>query len=154
MAQSGWKKVVVIVGLAIVGLLAVAQLVPYGRDHTNPAVTLEPAWNAPRTRELAQRACFDCHSNQTSWPWYANVAPASWLVQSDVDEGRRTLNFSEWTRTYGEAGESGETVRNREMPPRRYVVLHPAARLSEAELQQLASGLDATIGPPRSTERD
>lgn len=154
MARSGWKKVLVIVGLVIVGLLLVAQLVPYGRDHSNPPVTAEPPWNAPATRALAARACFDCHSNETHWPWYSHVAPMSWLVQSHVDEGRRLVNYSEWTRDYEEAQESGETVRDRTMPPRSYLLLHPAARLSEAEREQLASGLDATLGPARTTERE
>ena len=153
MARAGWKKVLVITGLSIVGVLLAAQLVPYGRDHSNPSVTAEPQWSAPGTRALADRACFDCHSNQTRWPWYSNVAPVSWLVQADVDEGRRVLNFSEWTRGYEEAQESGETVRNREMPPRSYLMLHPEAKLSDAEREQLASGLDATLGPAHSTER-
>ena len=154
MARAGWKKGLVITGLSIVGVLLAAQLVPYGRDHSNPPVTAEPQWNAPGTRALAVRACFDCHSNQTRWPWYSNVAPVSWLVQADVNEGRRELNFSEWTRRYEEAQESAETVRNREMPPRSYLLLHPEAKLSAAERQQLASGLDATLGPVRSTERE
>jgi hypothetical protein len=78
----------------------------------------------------------------------------SWLVQADVDEGRHELNFSEWTRDYREARESGDTVRNGEMPPRSYFVMHPGARLSDAERAQLASGLDATVGAVRSTRRD
>jgi hypothetical protein len=149
-----WKKVVVTAGVVIVALVVIAQVVPYGRHHTNPRVTAEPAWNSPSTRALAERACFDCHSNQTHWPWYSKVAPVSWLVQADVDEGRKTLNFSEWTREYEEAQESGETVREREMPPRTYVLMHPEAKLTDAERQQLASGLDATLGLTRSSERN
>lgn len=153
MRRSGWKKGLVVAGLVTAGVLVAAQLVPYGRDHSNPPLTAEPQWNAPETRALAQRACFDCHSNQTRWPWYSHIAPVSWLVQADVDEGRRVLNFSEWTRGYEEAQESGETVRSREMPPRSYLLLHPAAKLSESERRQLASGLDATLGRARSTKR-
>lgn len=153
MARSGWKRKLVIAGLVIVGVLVATQFVPYGRDHTNPPVTSEPQWNAPATRALAQRACFDCHSNETRWPWYTNVAPVSWLVEAHVDEGRQVLNFSEWTRGYEEAQESGETVRDKTMPPRSYLFLHPEAKLSDAERQQLASGLDATLGPAHSTER-
>lgn len=154
MARSGRQKVVVIAGLVVVGVLLGAQLVPYGRDHANPPVTAEPQWNAPTTRALAERACFDCHSNQTRWPWYSHVAPVSWLVQADVDEGRQVLNFSEWSRGYEEAQESGETVRTQEMPPRSYLLLHPRAKLSTAEREQLASGLDATLGAARSSERE
>ncbi|HEU5321850.1 MAG TPA: heme-binding domain-containing protein, partial [Methylomirabilota bacterium] len=103
-------------GLVALALAAI-QLVPYGRDHTNPPVTREPGWDRPQTRALAVRACFDCHSNQTVWPWYSSLAPVSWLLQRDVDEGRRALNFSEWDRRQGEAHESAKTVRKGEMPP-------------------------------------
>src|SRR6056297_3230811 len=86
-----------IIGLAAVAaVFLVIQLIPYGRSHTNPPIVLEPDWDSPRTRELAERACFDCHSNETEWPWYSNIAPVSWLVQHDVDEGRHELNFSDW----------------------------------------------------------
>ena len=106
----------------------------------------EPRWDGPETRALAVRACFDCHSNETRWPWYSHVAPASWLVQRDVDEGREALNFSEWQRTYKEAGESSETVNEGEMPLQTYVLMHPSARLSLAERRALAQGLTATLG--------
>src|SRR5687767_12746271 len=67
------------------GLFGVLQLVPYGQAHTNPPIIAEPLWDSPRTRELARRACFDCHSNETRWPWYANVAPFSWVMQNHVE---------------------------------------------------------------------
>ncbi|HEY5650870.1 MAG TPA: heme-binding domain-containing protein, partial [Acidimicrobiia bacterium] len=83
--------------LVAVAAVAVAiQLVPYGRNHSNPPVVQEPAWDSQQTRELAVAACFDCHSNETEWPWYSNIAPVSWALQRDVDEGREELNFSEW----------------------------------------------------------
>jgi hypothetical protein len=144
-------KIARTVGLAVGGVLVVAQVVPYGRSHTNPPIAAEPSWDSPTTRELAQRACFDCHSNQTRWPWYSNIAPSSWLLQGHVDEGRRSLNFSEFQKRYEEADEAGKTVRDRSMPPRSYLLLHPEARLSVAERGQLARGLDATIGGGRST---
>ena len=80
-----------------VALFLLVQAVPYGRSHTNPPTTAEPTWNSPETRELAARACFDCHSNLTTWPWYSNIAPVSWLVQRDVTGGRSALNFSDGT---------------------------------------------------------
>lgn len=143
--MSRWKTSLAIASLAVLGLVLAAQLVPYGRDHTNPPVVAEPTWDLA-TRALAERACYDCHSNQTRWPWYSHVAPMSWLVQNHVDEGRRELNFSEWHRASDEAGEAAEAVREREMPPRSYVLLHPAARLTDAEREQLARGLDALGG--------
>src|SRR6478735_10619944 len=89
-----------------IGCVAI-QFVPYGHAHTNPPVRLEPAWDSPQTRELAARACFDCHSNLTKWPWYSNVAPVSWLIQRDVDGGRAALNFSEWNKPQDGAGDIG-----------------------------------------------
>jgi hypothetical protein len=62
--------------LGAVALFALIQVVPYGRSHTNPPVQSEPKWDSPQTRALAVRACYDCHSNETTWPWYTNVAPS------------------------------------------------------------------------------
>jgi heme-binding protein len=129
-----------------VGLFVILQVVPYGRAHSNPPVQQEPAWDSPQTRHLAARACFDCHSNQTQWPWYSHIAPASWLVQNHVDEGRAKLNFSEWNRPQGAAPESGKAVQEGEMPLPSYVWAHPKARLSPAESQTLVQGLQATFG--------
>ena len=126
------------------GLFVLIQFVPYGRDHQNPDVVAEPSWDSPQTRDLAVRACFDCHSNETTWPWYSNIAPLSWLIQRDVDEGREHLNFSEWNRRQ-RSGESAETVREGEMPPPYYTVTHPNARLSDSEMQALAQGLTASL---------
>jgi hypothetical protein len=75
--------------LAIAGLIFVSlviQLIPYGHDHTNPTILQEPNWNNPETRAITKRACFDfdCHSNETVWPWYSNIAPVSWLVYRDA----------------------------------------------------------------------
>src|SRR5690348_9218550 len=131
-----------------IGIFAALQLIPYGRTHENPPVTQEPQWDSPRTRELAVRACFDCHSNETRWPWYANLAPFSWVVQRDVDSAREVVNFSVWNAKYDLAGWSGHSVRSGTMPPTKYTVAHPEAQLTPAELEELARGLDATM-PPR-----
>src|SRR5689334_17002284 len=96
--------------VALVAALVVIQLFPYGRSHTNPPVRGEPAWNNPDTRTLAVRACYDCHSNETRWPWYTNAAPVSWLAQYDVDKGRRELNFSEFDRPPREPEEAAKEV--------------------------------------------
>lgn len=134
----------VVVGVVALGLLI--QLVPYGKNHTNPPVVAEPAWDSPQTRALAQRACFDCHSNETVWPWYSNIAPVSWLVQRDVTEGREKLNFSEWgQRRMRDADEAGEVVREGEMPLPIYLLQHPEARLTAVEKEAFASGLENTL---------
>jgi hypothetical protein len=130
-------------GIVLVGLFVLIQFVPYGRAHLNPPVTREPVWDRPETRAIARRACFDCHSNETTWPWYSQVAPISWFVQRHVDHGRRALNFSEWHRPQDEAHEAAEAVVEREMPPRGYEIAH--GRLARDEQQALARGLAASV---------
>jgi hypothetical protein len=132
--------------IALVVVFVALQLVPYGRDHTNPPGTGEPQWSSPRVRELAKRACFDCHSNETVWPWYSHVAPMSWLVQRDVDEGRHHLNFSNYATDDGDADDAAKMVTRDEMPPWFYLPLHSEARLDAAEKQELIAGLRATFG--------
>ena len=134
---------VVLAGVALFGLI---QLVPYGRDHANPAVIAEPAWNSPQTRELFFRACKDCHSHETVWPWYASIAPASWLLQYDVEEGRSHFNVSRWGQGKQDADEAASMVRKGEMPPWFYLPAHPEARLTDAEKQALIRGLVETFG--------
>jgi heme-binding protein len=133
-------------GAGLLGVLLAIQLVPYGRDHGNPPVMTEPPWDSAPTRTLAKQACFDCHSNETEWPAYANIAPVSWLVQHDVDEGRSVLNFSEWTRPQKEATEAAKELRHGEMPPAAYKLIHAHARLSAEDLDRLARGLTQTLG--------
>jgi len=130
-------------------LLLLVQIVPYGRAHVNPPLRREPSWDDPETRRLTVRACFDCHSNQTVWPWYSNLAPISWLVQQDVQVGRRKVNFSEWDRPQEEAGESAKTGESRTMPPWYY----PWGRLSSDERSALIRGLQATIRNETSREQ-
>jgi hypothetical protein len=132
----------------IAGIFLLLQLVPYGRTHSNPPTIVEPAWDSPRTRELAVRACFDCHSNHTRWPWYANVAPFSWAVQLDVEAARSVINFSEWNRRYPLAGYAGRRTSTGMMPPQKYRMAHPEADLTPAERMELARGLEATLGGP------
>jgi hypothetical protein len=144
------RRVVRVTILSIVGIFVLIQLVPYGRDHTNPPITAEPAWDSPQTRELAAGSCFDCHSNETEWPWYTSVAPFSWLTQHDVESGRSVLNFSEWNRPQADVGEVTEVIAEGGMPPWYYKVLHSAARLLDQEKQRLIEGLRATYAasPP------
>jgi hypothetical protein len=146
------RRVALWTGVAGVILFALIQAVPYGRDHSNPPVTREPNWDSAQTRAYALRACFDCHSNQTTWRWYSNVAPASWLVQSDVDGGRSEFNFSEWDRRQDvSVADLAESIRGGSMPPWFYVLLHSNAKLSRAEQDAFVRGLDATFAasPPR-----
>jgi hypothetical protein len=140
------KKILfIIIGVLVVGFV-VLQLIPYGRNHNNPPVIAEPNWDSPQTRELASRACFDCHSNETIWPWYSNIAPVSWLVQRDVDEGRSKIYFSELgTGQIREPEEIGEVIAEGRMPLSNYLSMHPAARLTQDEKQNLIQGFQATF---------
>jgi hypothetical protein len=136
--------------LAVVGLVVAIQLVPVWHWQTNPPVTGEPPWDTPLTRTLARGACFDCHSNETVWPVYAHVAPVSWLVTSDVVEGRAKLDFSTWSAARAGDGRVSvhdivEAVRSGDMPPLTYRLMHPAARLRDRDRTALIAGLEATL---------
>ena len=111
-------------------MLVAIQFVPYGRDHSNPAGGRQIAWDSPRTDQLMTDACMDCHSNLTKWPWYSNVAPISWLVQKDVEDGREALNLSTGEV---EVDEMIEAILDGSMPPWQYKPTHPGARLSDQE---------------------
>ncbi len=134
--------------VALVVVFLVAQAVPYGRDHSNPPTNGEPAWATPQTRELVVRACFDCHSNEVDWPWYSNIAPASWAVWQHVHDGRGKVNYQEWDRPQKEGDESFDEVKKGSMPPSYYTIggLHADAKLTSAELTALLDGLLATPG--------
>jgi mono/diheme cytochrome c family protein len=145
------KKLVtllMIAAIVLVVLVLLIQFLPYGHTHTNPPVVKEPNWNSPETRQIAQKACFDCHSNETIWPWYSNIAPMSWLVQRDVDVARSRMNFSDWGRISVEVGEIIEIVSEGEMPPFQYLLMHPGARLSEQEKTRFIDGINATLYRP------
>ena len=143
------KIAVVLFGALGLGI----QLVPYGRNHANPPIRQEPTWDRPETRQLAQRACFDCHSNETKWPWYASVAPVSWFTQRHVDSGRRKLNLSEWDLPQKEAKDTVKVVQKGEMPLGSYTLAHPQARLQPAEQQLLMAGFKATLQGQSGTSR-
>ncbi len=134
-------------GLGVLGLFVLIQLVPYGRAHENPPVTGEPEWDSPETEALFKRTCADCHSHETRWPWYASIAPASWLVTQHVTEGREHFNVSAWgTQEHNEGEEAAEELEHGEMPIRGYTMMHPEAALSGAERAKLIAGLIATFG--------
>jgi hypothetical protein len=136
-------KPLALAGMVGFGLL---QLVPYGWRHSNPPVTGAPPWPSAAVEGLARDACYDCHSNETEWPFYSYVAPMSWLVRYDIDRGREALNFSLWgsnDEDAGDAGDAAEKVDDRSMPPDRYLRLHPDARLSDEERQTLVAALEA-----------
>lgn len=128
------------IAIAVVIVLAAIQLVPVDRDNppaTGPIADVPPAVAGP-----LRRACWDCHSHETAWPWYARIAPVSWLVAHDVHEGREHLNFSTWTslppkkraKAYEEIV---EVLEDDEMPLWLYDVAHADVRLSTAEREAI-----------------
>jgi len=143
------KTVAITLGIIVLiclGCGLFAQVIPYGRNHVNPPVVREPQWNDPQTLALAKRVCFDCHSNETVWPWYTNIAPVSWLIQRDVDEGRRALNFSDWQGGNSRrVAEIPRVIQRGSMPPIQYTLIHQNAILSSTEKQQLIDGLQASL---------
>jgi len=140
------KKVIkYLVWIVIIGFV-VLQLIPYGRNHTNPPVLKGPAWDSARTRDTFFRVCKNCHSNETEWPFYSHIAPASWLVRHDVTAARAHFNVSEWGRRKNKGDEAAEEVRAGNMPPFYYLPLHPEARLTPAEKEEFVRGLVRTFG--------
>lgn len=135
------KWAAVILALIFVGI----QFVRPARHNppVNEAETIRAKLNVPpEIDRILARSCSDCHSNKTDWVWYSNIAPGSWLMSLHVEEGRRELNFSEWGKlSEGRASrkleEICEQVQSGEMPIWNYVLLHPSARLTEADKKTL-----------------
>ena len=131
------RKLKIIAALAIAILAGMQFVRP---DRTNPpsdpnlAITAQMELPAG-VRTIIERSCFDCHSNQTHWPWYSEVAPVSWFVADDVHEGREHLNFSEWgtytqKRQIAKLEMIASEVDKGDMPMERYVWLHQKAALT------------------------
>lgn len=138
-------KILSYILIAVVGILLVIQLFPAEK----PEVSADEATHIRKEvlidvelSDILQKACYDCHSNETKYPWYSSIAPFSWLVIHDVEEGRGELNFSEWS-TYSTKKKShkleelAEEVEEGEMPLGIYTWLHAEADLSEEEKQKL-----------------
>ena len=133
-----------IIAVVIIVVLIGIQFVPV--DKTNPPVSGEI--KAPENvMQILRTSCYDCHSNESVWPWYSNVAPVSWLVVNDVNEGREHLNFSQWQSYSGEdkaedIEEIWEDVEEGEMPSWYYLPLHPEARLSDKDKEMIKNWVE------------
>ena len=133
------------------GALAVfAALQLFNPPRSNPPVRTDFMAAARPPAPVAatlRAACYDCHSHETTWPWYSRTAPVSWLIASDVKEGREHLNFSDWPREPARAAKQldriNEVLDYREMPPKKYTLLHPAARLAEAQRKAVMDWTEA-----------
>ncbi len=159
-----WGRTLAINAALVIVTFGAIQLIPVKR--TNPPVVREPVWDTPETRDLAQEACFDCHSNETAWPWYSQIAPVGWVIWYDVTEGRQRLNFSDWDQHAGEdlidpndpfppktlSERIAQVIHNGRMPPGTYRLMNPDARLSASQKEALIEGLVRTVKanePPR-----
>lgn len=136
------RRIAMALGIAFL----ILQLVPYGRSHTNPPIVSEPAWDSPQTKAIFDKACADCHSHRSVWPWYSHIAPVSWLVQRDVDVGRSKFNISAAPGQQGESDDAAKEVRKGEMPMAIYTFIHSDARLGAQEKELFIAGLGKTFG--------
>lgn len=141
----------------LIGLVALFVLMQFFRiDKTNPPVVegediLSMSQASPEIAGILKKACFDCHSNETTYPWYSNVAPISWMVKHHIDEGRDYMNFSTWgkynvKKQQHKLSEAYEEVEEGEMPMFGYVKMHSEADLSAAEKKQLLDWFKTLAG--------
>lgn len=133
-----WKTVLLVVAGAGVAMQAIRPSLE------NPPLHTEPRWDSPRTAELARRACFDCHSNQSRYPAYSQLVPVRWLIAHHVSEAREELNFSVPGGEFDVASMAKE-IKHGEMPTWDYQWMHPEARLSPQEKDSLIAGLRRTF---------
>jgi len=153
--SQGRKMTLIGVGIVVLLFIA-AQLIPWGNiipafARTNPPVQTQIVWNSAETEQLVRTACYDCHSNETVWPWYTQITPISWLVARDVNEGRERLNLSERSADQIDPRELNEQINRGSMPPASYPILHPDAKLTEAQKAALIDGLSLSLhGTDRS----
>jgi hypothetical protein len=143
------------VGVLVVAF-AVIQFVPVARS--NPPVESDIP-TSPEVKIVLRRACYDCHSNETVWPWYSQLAPISWIVGKDVRAGRKKLNFSTWNRystkqQVKKLQESWKEITKEQMPPWLYMAPHPQARLSDDDRRLLHTWALGPVGSNMDEQPD
>ncbi|MEZ5358442.1 MAG: heme-binding domain-containing protein [Candidatus Zixiibacteriota bacterium] len=149
------KRKPLIALLILFVILLILQVFPVTRD--NPDVHLGLDFNEnPQVRQVLATSCYDCHSNETKWPWYSYVAPVSWLVAGDVEEGREHLNFSNWglmseDKQAHAREEILEEIEEGKMPLDIYLIMHADAALSDADKQVIRNWAKAS---PTQTEHE
>ena len=148
--MSSRRRNVLIGAVIIVLLVIIVQIIPWGSvipafAETNPPVKSQIQWDSPRTEQLVRASCYDCHSNETVWPWYAKITPVSWLLAHDVNEGRQNLNFSTQTADQIDPNELVEQIQRGEMPKSPYTLMHPEAILSSEQKAELIAGIQASL---------
>ena len=150
------KKWKVLLPAAAAGIFAALQF--FNPARTNPPVILDfiAAARPPATVATTIRAaCYDCHSSETKWPWYSHIAPVSWLIVADTDEGREHLDFSDWPDEPARAAKKldriNEVLDYREMPPKKYTLIHADARLTEIQRKEIMDWTDTAAAKLRAT---
>ena len=128
--------------LSLIAIFLVLQLVR--PEKTNPIAASAPPQFPENIQPILQRACYDCHSNETVWPWYSNITPVSFFLTHHVEDARKELNFSEWEnykpkRKKRKFKEIVEQVKETEMPLPSYLLIHTNAKLSDEEMKTLCS---------------
>jgi hypothetical protein len=136
--------IIIVIGFILLQLLPVGSIRPILQRNANPAELTTVVWDSVSTQNLAIKACYDCHSNKTSYPWYSYVAPVSWLVTRDVNKGREAMNFSEDAPTDYNINDMDWHLHN-DMPPKIYLIMHPDANLTDEEKELLLQGFRATF---------
>jgi len=135
------KKLIIIILIIFIGI----QFIPV--DRSNPPVKSDIP--APlKVKQILINSCFDCHSNQTRWPWYSYIAPISFYIARDVEEGRDELNFSEWDKydlrkKFKKLDEVVEEIEEGKMPPKQYIWLHPDAKITPEDLDAIRSWVES-----------
>lgn len=137
--------------IIILGFCILAQL--FRPNRTNPVS--DPRYSIrnfpgtpPAVLSRFEQSCFDCHSNQTRWPWYSTITPINYLIAQDVESGRRHMNFSEWgtlktTKIQSLLDRISDEVSGRDMPLQKYLLLHSDAKLSDADIKMIGDWTDA-----------
>jgi len=150
---KNWKTILA------AGFVIFAMLQFFNPARTNPPVKndfLAAVKPPPAVAANLRDACYDCHSHETRWPWYSKIAPVSWLVVSDTTEGREHLNFSDWPTEPARAAKKldriNEVVDYREMPPKKYSLIHADARLTEVQRKEIMDWTDAAAEKIRPAE--
>ena len=151
------RNILITIGVLVVGFVIV-QVIPWGSvipafAETNPPVQTQIQWDSPTTEQLVKMACYDCHSNETVWPWYAKITPVSWLLAHDVNEGRQNLNFSTQSADQINPNELIEQIERGEMPKSIYTIMHPTAALTSQQKADLIAGLQASLHGTRGSRR-
>ena len=142
------KKII----LVVIAVFVIIQFIRIDKSNpqTNPTSDIINITNPPsEVKSILKNACYDCHSYETKYPWYAEIAPVSWLLKNHINDGRRHINFSTWgevsnnEKKLHRLDECVEVVKEREMPMKPYVLMHKEAELTQEQVNLLANWFSA-----------